>query len=380
MKRTTPSKSSGHKVLELQELDALLALDPAQFDARVGELVIELADRPIRIPTREEWSKPAGIDARVSWTGVYHAEVQGAHRLDRDEEFQMARRYAFLQARARAALAAVGLEGEAVEQALAVTELPRLRGTTRAKQRAGRALHELRELRNRYVEGSLYMVFALAQRYRNLGVDYADLVQEGNASLFQAIDGFDWRRDVRFKTYAQYWIHQAILKLLYNTSRTVRVPIWVQKALRKIKRMQDRIRNVQGREPTSAEIGDALGLPAERVEELLATRRYAVSLDVEMPGGDGATLVQLLGDPDWERDAIAVQAADLAPRLREALGELPSRERLILERRFGLEGREPETLGEIAKDLGVTAERVRQLQNAAIGRLQKPAVKRRLGA
>ena len=125
---------------------------------------------------------------------------------------------------------------------------------------------QFEELRNLYVEGALYIVLSSANRYRNLGVDTEDLIQEGNTSLFQAIDGFDWRRDVRFRTYAQYWVHQAVLKMLYNSARTVRVPIWVQKVLGKIRRAQEAGRR-EGRELTPMEIAERI-LAEERSAEV----------------------------------------------------------------------------------------------------------------
>jgi RNA polymerase primary sigma factor len=197
-------------------------------------------------------------------------------------------------------------------------------------------------------------------------------VQEGNASLFQAIEGFDWRRDVRFRTYAQFWIQQAILKTLYNASRTVRVPIWVQKALKKIQRVRESSVGSDGAPLSSAEVASRLDMPVERVEELLKVRRYAVSIDQERPGMEGHSLAQEIADESLRPVEDTVVEDDLPARLGEAMADLPARERMILNRRYGLDGSEPETLGDIADDLGISAERVRQLQNAAITRLRLP--------
>jgi DNA-directed RNA polymerase sigma subunit (sigma70/sigma32) len=240
-------------------------------------------------------------------------------------------------------------------------------------------VEQFEELRNLYVEGSLSIVLSTVNRYRGLGVDTADLIQEGNASLFQAIDGFDWRRDVRFRTYAQYWVHQAVLKMLYNSSRTVRVPIWVQKILGKIRRAQEEGRRA-GRELTHAEIAQRIGVSEERVDWVLSTRRYAVSLDAEIAGTDGASLVQMLPDETLEPIPESIPPGDLREVLAEVMADLPDREQRILRRRFGLDGRDPQTLSEIADDLGITAERVRQLQNAAIGRIKRPGKLRQLQA
>lgn len=386
-KKKTQAAKNGFRrgeVITLERLDSLLDVPVSRFDRVVDRLVKEFRAKSVRveIPDARELAAWQPMDPRVAWTGIYEAQVQRLPRMDRAEEFRMAKRYEFLKARARAALEECGyhnpdeLTRRSFEDLPAPTRKPR----AAAQRYLQIALEELTALRNLYIERSLYMVLAGAHRYRGLGVDFADLIQEGNASLFQAIEGFDWRRDVRFKTYAQYWIHQAILKVLYNTSRTVRVPIWVQKALHKIRRIRQESQRENGEEPPAEVVAEKLGIPAEKVEELLATKRYATSLDAEIPGEDGASLGQLLPDDRAVPVPDAIQDGDLGERLREVMADLPEREQMILRRRFGLDGHEPETLGSIAEDLGITAERVRQLQKAALARLQKPRKMARLHA
>ena len=364
--------------LPLARLDQLLDVPVDRFVKNMARLIKDFRKRGVRIAVEAPPSLEP-IDPRVSWQGFYEAEVQRLPRLDRAAEFAMSRRHEFLRARARAALRELGLSDVQTDRDHNLAELaaPALRQLARRNPRAAAylqaCLDEHLALRNLFVQSSLHLVFGCAHRYRGLGVDLIDLIQEGNASLFQAVDGYDWRRDVRFKTYAQYWIQQAILKVLYNASRTVRVPVWVQKALKKIQRVREAERIRQGQEPSAEEIGRQLDLPAERVRELLATRRYAVSLDAELPGEEGGTLGSLLQDDKSPEIADAVLDESLAGRLGEVLADLPERERMILTRRFGIDGKEPETLGEIAIRLGITAERVRQLQKAALARLQRPA-------
>ncbi len=378
-------------VLTLAQLDAMLDVPTAAFDRCAVRLAKAVVERGISVTIPAPAFEALGeVDSRVVWTTYYDTQIQRLPRLERADEFGMARRYEFLKLRLRAALEAGGVTAEA---ALAATtplrdlgeaewaELPRRRRRlprpSAARQRGGfarvrKALDELIALRNLYVEGSLYMVMGTAHRYRGLGVDVVDLIQEGNASLFQAIEGFDWRRDVRFRTYAQFWIQQAVLKTLYNASRTVRLPIWVQKVLKKVQRIRQKETDASGAPPSNEEIASRLGIPAERLEELLAVRRYAVSIDAERPGQDGRTLAQEISDESIAPIEDTVQEDDLPARLDEAMADLPEREQMILRRRFGLDGRDTETLGDIAVDLGVSAERVRQLQNAAIDRLRKP--------
>ncbi len=375
------------QVLTLEELDRLLDVRVTDFEGTVRRLVAECRRKrvSIRVPeSGERLTVSSPADARLSRVGLFEAQVQRLAAMDRAEEFLMAKRYEFLKARAAAALHEAGYPDGRIDELLRrgrrqLTALP-AEPVPAGRRLLERALSELEALRNRYVEGAIHLVPGCANRYRNLGVDYADLIQEGCASLFQAIDGFDWRRGVRFKTYAQYWIHQAILKLLYDTSRTVRVPVWVQKALGKIRRVREEGRQDTGEQLSDEKVGEKLGMPGERVRELQQTKRFAVSLDAEIGDEDGTSLGQILADDRVLAPVDLVDDGDLGARLDEVMADLPSREQLILSRRFGLHGREPETLGEIAVDLGITPERVRQLQQTALGRLQRPAKAQRLRA
>jgi RNA polymerase sigma factor (sigma-70 family) len=374
-------------VLGLADLDAVLDVPVSQWERAVARLVKELRAKGVRldVPASRLGEESGGRLGDVTWVGLFDAQVRHLPRMDRPEEFRMARRYDFLKARVRDALIQAGHPAAQVDELVTrpVRALPKpaRKPSAAARRHLERCVEELERLRNLYIEGALYLVHGPVRRYSGLGVDETDLIQEGNASLFQAIEGFDWRRDVRFKTYAVYWVQQAILKTLYNSSRTVRIPIWVQKAYRKIRRLQERGQHELGYEPDPLEIARLLDMPVDRVEDIVAVRRYAVSLDAAVASDDGAaTLGQLLPDESMTPVHETVREGDLSVELRAVLEELPDREQTILRRRFGLDGSEPETLAEIAKDFGVTAERVRQLQKAAIERLQKPKPMDRLKA
>lgn len=381
-RQTRPRPGRGGAV-GFEQLDGMLDVPVAQWERNVKRLVREFRSRGLRLDLPasrlDESVRPS---SKVIWTNLFEAQVKHMPRMDRAEEFRMARRYDFQKARVRDALLRAG-HREAVVEELVTRPLhampePTRKASAEAQRWLAQVVGELEELRNLYIEGALYLVHGPVRRYVGLGVDEIDLVQEAAASLFQAIEGFDWRREVRFKTYAVYWIQQAILKTLYNASRTVRIPIWVQKAYRKIKRIQDQQRRGDGMLPDVTVLAEAVDMPVERVEEILAVRRYAVSLDAAVAGDEGFSLSQALPDDSAEPIPESIREGDLLAELRDLLAELPDRERMILERRYGLSGTEPETLADIAKDLGVTAERVRQLQKAAIERLQKPRPMQRL--
>ncbi|MCB9886254.1 MAG: sigma-70 family RNA polymerase sigma factor [Planctomycetes bacterium] len=395
LKSKAKRKLQPQQIIDLPQLDALLDVPADRFDAASEALAKEFfrAQAMLNVSgyrqLMAETANPTVVGDMPDVRGTaYQAELRRIPAMDRAEEFRMARRNDFVRGMVRRGLVMLKFSPEQVEELLHKPASAQVEAvsSTSAKGRTKldrewfvRLLHQYEDLRNLYVEGALYIVLSTVNRYRGLGVDTADLIQEGNASLFQAIDGFDWRRDVRFRTYAQYWVHQAVLKMLYNSARTVRVPIWVQKILGKIRKAQEAGRR-EGREPTSTEIGARLGIPAERVEWVLATRRYAVSLDAEIKHEEGSSLVQLMPDESLEPIPESIQEGNLKEVLADVLADLPEREQRILRRRFGLDGAEPQTLGEIASELGITAERVRQLQNAAIGRIKKPNKLRQLQA
>jgi len=395
--RSRASRLSAQQRIPLTDLDSWLDVETDQFDANAKKLARQIARAEATLDlsgyrqSRSDEVRAGGAqDLPDIRDALYAADLKRIPAMDREEEFFMARRHEFLREALVWALTRFELEDAAARELLrqpaarVVETLASFPEKAPGRSHVSRrwlegAVYQFEELRNLYVEGALYIVLSTVNRYRNLGVDTPDLVQEGNASLFQAIDGFDWRRDVRFRTYAQYWVHQAVLKMLYNSSRTVRVPIWVQKVLGKIRRVQEAGRR-EGREFTHAEIASRIDVPESKVAWVLSTRRYAVSLDAEMGGDDGASLGQLLTDDEQVPIPESIPAGDLGSVLDDVMADLPEREQGILRRRFGLDGDEPETLGEIAQDLGITAERVRQLQNAALGRIKRPSKLRRLQA
>jgi RNA polymerase sigma factor (sigma-70 family) len=381
------------QVVALEQLDAWLDVDTEQFVSNARKLARSFAKQTATLDLRafrEARTDAASVAASPELPDIrdalYSADLKRITPMDREEEFRMARRHEFVRELLTWGLTKLGVAAEVLGELLkrparqilaAIPERASKGGVERAWLE--QMVLQFEELRNLYVEGALYIVLSTANRYRNLGVDTQDLIQEGNTSLFQAIDGFDWRRDVRFRTYAQYWVHQAVLKMLYNSSRTVRVPIWVQKVLGKIRRAQEAGRR-EGRELTPMEIAERIDVPVSKVDWVLSTRRYAVSLDAEVGEGDGVSLGQLLTADDDVPVPDAIPPGDLREVIADVMSDLPQREQGILRRRFGLDGDEPATLGEIAQDLGITAERVRQLQNAALGRIKRPSKLRRLKA
>ena len=218
------------------------------------------------------------------------------------------------------------------------------------------------------VNSNLRLVASNARRYQNQGLPLADLVQEGMLGLIRASEKFDWRKGFRFSTYATLWIRQAIQRGLENSSRTIRLPVHIAQRERKINRTERELATKLGCEPTEQELADAVELPVDQVIEIRKAARPLTSLDQPV-GDDGETAFcdLLASNAPNPEDEVVSDAGTSA--VQEAVNRLPERERDVVELRFGLGGREPTPLRETGRKLGISAERVRQIEEDALGRL-----------
>jgi RNA polymerase primary sigma factor len=317
------SISTEEVALALDELD----LEPGQLEdvfRALEELQVEIVD-PRAGPEAKEESPPA--EAREVSTDalqLFLKDIGKVELLTAAEEVELAKR---------------------IE-----------RGDHRAKQEM--------------VEANLRLVVSIAKRYRNQGLPFLDLIQEGTIGLVRAAEKFDWRKGYKFSTYATWWIRQAVARALADKGRTIRMPVHVVEKLNKIVRTERKLRAELCREPLPLEIARELELPLDEVDQILRRAQAPVSLEKPVGDEEESEFGHFLTD---ENALLPDEAADVMLRseqLHRILGTLSHRERRVLELRYGLDGGQPQTLDEVGRAFNVTRERIRQIENQSLKKLR----------
>lgn len=383
-------RAQGHLSLdEVRQAFKDAGISPAQ-----GRSILrELAESGIELASRDESAAPAETPAGTSGepeTAVAEApagdgenaddgvDVAAGNDLDDTSSVMGDSVHTYLKAIGRRHLLTAEQEVELakrIEAGLyAEYKLETERKLTAEQREAlGWVVEDGREAKAHMLEANLRLVVSVAKKYADRGLPLLDVVQEGNLGLIRAVEKFDYAKGYKFSTYAMWWIRQAIQRGFADSARTIRLPVHVLEMLSKLNRVERDMHQRLGREPTPDELAQELGKSTQVVLELLRTSRQPISLDSTI-GDEGETRIgDLIEDTDSPEASELVDRQLMADQLRRTLGVLSPREEMIMALRFGLYDGTPRTLDEIGKQLGLTRERIRQLEKESLSKLRHPS-------
>lgn len=227
------------------------------------------------------------------------------------------------------------------------------------------------EARTKMIRSNLRLVISIAKRYANMGLPFSDLVEEGNIGLMRAVDKFNYKRGYRFSTYASWWIKQGVMRALSNQGKTIRVPVYMFDTISKWRKMREALIQKLSRIPTRKELSEAMGLPADKIKEIERIATQPSSLNAPVSLDSSSEMMDLIQDEAAAAPSTNIEELFEGVRIDQILGYVDERERQVIILRFGLKGGEQHTLEETAKHFGVTRERIRQIEVAAIVKIRE---------
>ena len=365
----------------LLEVHTTLAARGIAIDDGVDDLVDDTPDPGIERPRSVEVEDTEGLLARrrrrrsermnmdrndvgstADTVRMYLKEIGRVDLLSIDDERRLA------QAIDEGIRAATALDAEHESAVLDPVDHRRLMRTVTAGQRA----------KSELIQANLRLVVSIAKRYSGRGMQFLDLIQEGNMGLMRAVDKFDHTKGFKFSTYATWWIRQAITRSIADQARTIRIPVHMVESMNRVLRMQRQMHQELEREPTLDELADRCAMSTERIREILRISQDPLSLDSPVGEEDDSNLTDFIEDLSADAPADMATKRMLTQAVEEALSELTEREQEIVRMRFGLDDGQARTLEDVGKEFGVTRERIRQIEAKTLAKLRHPMRSQRL--
>ena len=359
-------KATIHNMSALAELFKFLKLTPRQFDPLIAVIrnaiekirkeernVMRLCVRASKMPRKEFVKGFPGNETNLKWTGSLIKAKAGYSENIKEQEIEILR--------AQRKLAQV--------EKTSGLSIPQIKDINR-RVTIGEAM--ARRAKKEMVEANLRLVISIAKKYTNRGLQFLDLIQEGNIGLMKAVDKFEYRRGYKFSTYATWWIRQAITRSIADQARTIRIPVHMIETINKLNRISRQMLQEMGREPSPEELAERMEMPEDKIRKVLKIAKEPISMETPIGEDEDANIGDLIEDVTIAQPVDNATKHNLTESTRGVLGSLTAREAKVLRMRFGIDMNTDHTLEEVGKQFDVTRERIRQIEAKALRKLRHP--------